>query len=544
MYRALIVDDEMIFREYLRTLLDWEQYGIVIAGAAKNGETALALMKSQRFDIAFVDISMPVMNGIDFSAAALGINPELVIVLISGHNEFEYAKSALQMGIRDYILKPFDRIELTETVRKVVQELTQRRKRQIQENKREQVSAEIYANVLVSNEFFAMRKEIERLLEQISGGRDIGGYRVAVVKEDFFDRKWIASGQKSLWKSMVINIMEELLEGKCLRFAFCGRSGDVVAILAFEAGESAQQYGGEELGRMCRMVQGRIGFSVTCALSEPVNDWRDIPMAYDGAIHLLERRMQLGAGKVLTRADEERFSTIRQYPQIPADRLTASLRNGDEEEVFQMLEAVFEGLYEQKADLEITGVVCMELISVCLSCLTERGLEIPDILGEDFSPFSQMKQLVSIKMARDRILEIYRRTAMACSDTRYTRSNKIAGQAREIIDENYADKNLSVEGVARRLYLNAGYLRTVFKKEYGVTVSGYLLRIRMEKAREIILSGKFKLSAVSQMVGFADAAYFSKCFKKYYGISPSSFENMQKNPGIIRENCRTGEKGD
>lgn len=530
MYKALVVDDEIIFREYLKTILEWEEYDIEITGEAKNGERALELLREQEYDLAFVDISMPIMDGIAFSAEALKIKPELMIVLISGHNEFEYAKSALQLGVRDYILKPFDRAELIKTVVNITNSLEEKRKKQIWDETRDRATVEVYANALISDSFPVMRREIEELIANLANGRKIRGYRVAAIEEDFFDQQWFGFGQKFLWKSAIVNILEELMEEKYHHLVFCGRSGDVVVILAFENEEDAQAYSGEEFIRLCRFVQNKLGFSVTCALSDVVQDWKDIPKAYDKAAYLLERKLQLGFGKILTATDLNHLSGRIQYFHIPTENLIASLRNANEKELQNTISELFTTLFEKNADMEMMRIVYMELISICLSCLAERGLEITKVLGGTFSPFQQARQLFSVEAAREEVMEIYKKVAAVCGEGTCTRSNKIAAKAQDFIRTNYMDKNLSVEGVARNLYINAGYLRAVFKKEYGITVSGYIFQTRMKKAREIILTGQFKLMAVSQMVGFGDAAYFSKCFKKYYGISPSSFENMQQEP--------------
>lgn len=528
MYKALVVDDETIFREYLKTILEWEQYDIEIAGEAKNGEKALELLRKQEYDIALVDISMPIMDGIAFSAEAFRIKPELIIILISGHNEFEYAKSALQLGVRDYILKPFDKEELIKTVVSITDSLEEKRKKQVLDEMRDRATVEIYANALISDGFPVMHREIEELLENLTNGKKICGYRIAAIEEDFFDQQWFGFGQKFLWKSAVVNILEELMEERYHHLTFCGRSGDVVVILAFEDEKGAQGYSGDEFMRLCRFVQNKLGFSVTCALSDVVRDWKDIPKAYDRAAYLLERKLQLGFGKILTTATLESLSGQIQYFQIPTEKLIASLRSGNEKELENTIIELFTALFQKNTDMEMMRIVYMELISICLSFLAERGLEITGILGTAFSPFRQARQLFSVEAARKEVMEIYKKVAAACGGGAFTRSNKIAAQARDFIRNHYMDKNLSVEGIARNLYINAGYLRAVFKKEYGITVSGYIFQVRMTKAREIILTGQFKLMAVSQMVGFGDAAYFSKCFKKYYGISPSSFENMQQ----------------
>lgn len=109
-----------------------------------------------------------------------------------------------------------------------------------------------------------------------------------------------------------------------------------------------------------------------------------------------------------------------------------------------------------------------------------------------------------------------------------SKSRKLLDSAKEYIEIHYSDSQLSVELIARKLYINSSYLRRIFKKELDTTVTGYIITIRMQKAKELISEGNMKLSEVSERVGYNYFAYFSTSFKKYYGITPSEFENSQK----------------
>lgn len=532
MYNVLIVEDETIFREYLKTVLIWQDFQLTITGEARNGAAALEFIKTNEVHIALVDISMPVMDGITFAAAALKHNPELYIILITGHSEFEYAKSALQLGIKDYILKPFDHRELAQALGNAVAFLTKQQQSRKQDLIRDQAVNDELANALISDSFMTMTNEVQAMLEKAAGGRPINSYRLAAIEEDFFDQQWVSSGQKYLWKKTVINILKGLLADKYRHLTFCGRSGNVLTVFLFRDSWEAAGYQGQELERLCRTVRAKLGFSVTCALSAPVEEYGRLPLAYDQVMRILLHKLRLGYGGLLTGQDMERQTAIRHYPRIPVDKLVVAMKNGQVAEAKAYLNSIFDEMKERGMNMEITGVVFMELVSICLSYLTERGFDIVQILGQDFMPYSQLHLLRSEEAIREQLLTIYGKAISACTGNQFTKANKIAVKAREFIENNYSDPNLSVEGVARNLYINPSYLRAVFKKEYGHSVLSYIIEKRMEKARELILTNRFKLTTVSQMVGFSDAAYFSKCFKKYYGLSPSAFENMQKIPKI------------
>ena len=111
MYKVVIADDEAVFRKYLRGVVDWEAEGFEYCGEAKNGMEAWELVQREQPHLALIDINMPYMNGMDLAQKLKEFNPDMVVILVTGHSEFEYARKAIKIGIEDYILKPFDEEE-------------------------------------------------------------------------------------------------------------------------------------------------------------------------------------------------------------------------------------------------------------------------------------------------------------------------------------------------------------------------------------------------------------------------------------------------
>ncbi|MFB9330833.1 response regulator [Paenibacillus aurantiacus] len=119
MYRVMIVDDETLFRDYLRTKMDWEGHGFQVCGEARNGKEALEEADRIAPHLALVDINMPFMSGLELAEKLKDKFDRMAIVFVTGHNEFEYLQKAVQIGVHDYLLKPFNRKELAAMLERV-----------------------------------------------------------------------------------------------------------------------------------------------------------------------------------------------------------------------------------------------------------------------------------------------------------------------------------------------------------------------------------------------------------------------------------------
>ena len=119
MYSVFLVDDEPIVLEGIRSKINWEEAGFSFAGEATDGEIALSMIHELKPDILITDIKMPFMDGLELAAAIKKTQPWIKIIILSGHDEFDYAKKAISIGIEDYLLKPFTAEEVLESLKKV-----------------------------------------------------------------------------------------------------------------------------------------------------------------------------------------------------------------------------------------------------------------------------------------------------------------------------------------------------------------------------------------------------------------------------------------
>jgi AraC-like DNA-binding protein len=162
------------------------------------------------------------------------------------------------------------------------------------------------------------------------------------------------------------------------------------------------------------------------------------------------------------------------------------------------------------------------------NCANTLAVNLNRVFGSDFSPFSEIKNKNSIDEAYNWVVNLFEKILQNSVNNKMTKTRKIAEAAKDYIDLHYPDQNLNINKVASNVYVNSSYLRAIFKKEFGFTINEYIIDVRMKKAREYITTDNLKFSEISELIGFSDASYFSKRFKKHFGVSPSEYEVISK----------------
>ncbi|WP_455616827.1 response regulator transcription factor [Eisenbergiella sp.] len=513
MIQVLIVEDEKIFREYVCKLIDWSKLGMELAGEARNGKEALSLMEGKKIGIVLVDINMPVMNGLEYCERARALYPKVKLIILTGYDEFDYARKAIKLGISDYVLKPFDCQELLQSLVKAKREISE------DENLERQEQVQ-YANYLISDAYIFEEQKYKEFCDRVRASF----YRIVVIEKDYFDPLWEEKGEKRLWKDTVINMVEE----SCVevRLCFANQDGKVVLLLCFEKEDTANAYSLEVLQKICRLLRQKMKFSVTCAVGDYFSDLRQMKEHYSKLERLLDRKLALGCGGVLEQQkigrNEEKFD----YPMLKTEEFRKALQKGDKE----ALEELFIQLEQETADKKLRPDILLmfytQLVGICLSVLVERKLEIGMIFGQDFVPFTEVEKRLATGDALDYVSGLYEKSLNQIINANYSRTSILVKEAQKYIEQHYSDCELSVEVIAANLYINSSYLRAAFHKELGIPVSQYLFSVRMERAADLIRQGNGLLGDVSLKIGIRDGTYFSKCFKKKYGITPSEYANI------------------
>lgn len=529
MIKIMVVDDEAIFREYLRTSIDWQSYGMEICCEAKNGVEAVEKAQKYYPDIALVDINMPFMDGLTLAEKLRESQPEIGVVLVTGHSEFEYARKAVKLGVADYILKPFEKEELILTLLKIKKNIQKIQQKKVIEEKSVPILKERLLNSLLSRECELNDVEIREQLAYFGIMPQSLLFKIISVEIDNMDEKWDEYSERSLWKYAVSNILQEVVEVCGTHVVFNGPEGRIISLVEFETVESEKVFDMDCYQRLCRLIKQYLDFTITVGVGNTHQGYKGIHFSYMESIVSLQNKFILGNDRVIEYAKiGQKHCNTGFYPTVINEDLLVSMRLNDWEKIRDKLHEVFDYIHLQRLSIDYALAICMGLISLCLAYVTESGFDIEKIFGKGFVPFSEIKKKENMEAVQQWIVDLFWKTLKYTGNARITKARKTAEAAKAYIDENYFNQSLSVEVVAQSVYIHSSYLRTVFKKEIGMTVSEYIAGVRMKKARELLSKGSLKLSEIAQRVGYSDASYFSKCFKKHFGISPSEYENINR----------------
>ena len=524
---VIIVDDESMFRERLRKEIKWEHYGFHVAGEAKNGEDALEQCKSRHIDLALVDIYMPFMNGLELSKHLKDMYPNMEIVIITAYGEFEYAKQAIKYGVSDYLLKPYDKEELVLTLLKIkARHDAMTKNRKIAENYKNSLR-EMHLNDLVIGGDQQDREAIlEQLAEQGVHFQPEDWFQVISIELNPVKYNWDQMKERLLWKFAVKNIWDELSEEECRRVSFYGDEDRIVSIMVLEDGQKPDP---DLYRRLCELIEKYLKLPITIGVGQSHRGLEQIEKSYQESLLALHNRFRLmNEGVVFYDQLAPNDSNVGSYSLFVNEEILIHLRMNEWEAIQDKLVKVQAYIIDNKLSLDYIFVIYMGFISMCLTYLEELGGSVEDVFGADFYPYLELKRQSSIGAIHSWITDIFKKVAAYNRVSKPTKSKKIALAAKDYIEAEYSKEDLNIEAIANHLYINAGYLRGVFKKEMGLQISKYLLNIRMQKAKEMLNQNTIKISEIALMAGYSDPGHFSKVFKKYFGYSPREYESLNK----------------
>lgn len=526
MIKVLIADDEELIRKLIRRLADWEALGMEVVAEAGDGYTAYNLIVEHQPDIVIADIRMPGIDGLSLARQIHKINPNISFMLVSGYQEFEYAQEALKLCVKDYILKPIRKEELTNSLIRIRDAI-------LNANETKATHDEIRSLA----ERTSARMRIQFLKDIVVHHMDSQGFSVGQINHEygyhfsegvfqFVFFKCSGSSKKETLPSLDNNRLFNLLSEKLLplchdaeRFFF---NHKLCILLNYAADQRAAVQ--RTVEEFCASIKGSPAFwgytPFTTAMGRPVNRIAALQDALQSASDCLDSRFFLGAGRFLTAERRE----------VQASKETL-ISESDERRFCELLELHNAAHLKQwTAEMLSRAFAHPERPSL----VTELSCSIAEMFRrQKRKPFGHpiegcWEELYDSICSADRRVELL--------DAFYTMidawySEEDAGSsayvrfAKEYIRKNYK-KNIRLTDIAQAENLNPSYLSRIFKETTGKTFSDYLTFYRMEIAKELLCSISMNISEAALAVGYCDSKHFSKSFKKVVGITPKEYRNL------------------
>ncbi|MBB6731857.1 response regulator [Cohnella zeiphila] len=526
MLRIMLVDDESLFREALRKTIPWESLGYEICCEAENGIDALEKIHQYKPHVALVDINMPMLDGIELAAEIKENGLNVTVIIITGYEEFAYARQAIEVGVENYLLKPVQEeqlIKVLASVKKKHEIAMEEWKQQVKVHK--PLLKEMLLNNLLQGTKVLAAEQWNQLKPSLAIDPDAEAYRVLAVEiADPKEAGW-NDEEKRLWAFAAANIARDVLAAECT-FDSCQDADRLCAVVAAADARAGWPLDLARLGENIRQSLLKYAkLDVAVGVSRMRVGVGRLPESYREALYALNRLRISGRNGVLVYSDApvSDEAALRIFPVEQRQQLLMGARMNDSQWVGDLIRSIFGEIRQAHAPVELVVNKCVELVSTCLEFVDGTGNEMKGVFGEDSRLLGNLYERRSIDEWEQRVLRIYSRAMAAVAMQENQSASKTVEKAKDYIDRNLGKYDLKIDEIARHAYIGYGRLCELFKRETGVTINNYMTDARIRQAKRLIDEGCRSVSAVSAQVGYADANYFGKCFKKKYGIAPGNY---------------------
>ncbi len=527
MLKVVVADDEKRICRLICMLADWQALGMEVVAMAFNGLEALDAVQHYQPDILITDIHMPGCNGLDLIAQVKEVQPNMEIIIISGYAHFDYAQSAVKLGVGEYLLKPIRQEELMASLRKLGQRCQDRR---ATEENVHTLEADFEEQLCKRREQFVcdlMNKQVENLTaEGISRDYQLewgaGCFAAFVLKIDYTLGTFTdASIEVILEKARGIfaSVLSPICNMLVMHFEKTEGCGILCAPAAIEISlRKALREAMDQLTAQ-RPLFGAISFS--CGLGQMVSDIQDLPLSLKAARYSVLQRLLEGTGRL--------------YEPLPFGK------SADTDALLQRY---------RKAIGHAIDQLDTDAATRCTDQMKKEALAIPGITGKDLLKlveaagkmfilcwsFPRQEELVerfelccrqssSADILFDQLREMQNEQILHIRTERETEASRPIRIAKKYVQEHFQEP-ITLDDVSAVAGFSPSYFSIVFKKEVGEGFARYLSSLRIERAKELLRETNYPVVVICQKVGYSDVKHFVETFRKSTGLNPAQYRKL------------------
>ena len=529
-YKVILVDDEAEVIDMIEKKIHWNDLGFEVAGSATNGVKALELVEKLQPDVVLTDIKMPYMDGLELSRRLNREYPNIYIMLCTGFDEFEYAKEAVHLEIKEYMLKPVNATEMSESLTNLKHTLDREREEKLNVKKLNDYFQEVLPK-LQSNFFISL---IEGRVEKHDYERFLQAYQVD-MKGPLFgcvifhtSENHVPEGMNPLLLSMSVEreIKQRLMDQwNCLEFIYMGNT---LLILELDAEDQITQIT-DACDRFCRWAYRIMGAVVTAGIGTVCDSLYEISLSYERAREAVSYRVLYGTKRAINIGEivpKEQIKPV-QSEESRMQTLFRAIRIGDSTEIERAAHGEMEKLHKNTETMSQYNLATMEIVSGFFKFCTDNSLDFNKISGNMQNIYEKVSQMDESTLT-EWIVQMSERISEKLKCARNSSARRLIVEAQNIVKERYMEADISLDEICAVLGVSNSYFSSLFKKEAGKSFISYLTDYRMDIAAEMILNTDEKSYTIAEKVGYLDANYFSYVFKKKFGVSPSKYRASVK----------------
>ncbi len=537
MLKIFLVEDEFVIREGIKNNIDWKANGYEFCGEASDGELAFPIIQKTKPDIVITDIRMPFMDGLELSRLIKRELPLTEIIILSGYEEFEYAKEAIKIGVSQYLCKPISGEELLKEINLLADKITEKRKEQ---EIKEKYIREVEENFMEEKRNFFQylvtgTKTISELLEiakKIHIDLSSIWYNIILLKMQSMTH---AHDEYSGSMVKVEQKLKELDEGD--HFAAFDRNLEGKALLVkADTEEELTRIQNDYIRKMKDLLGDYSHVRYFAGIGMPVNRLSELPASFESASHAFAHRYLTRESGIWNYQDiEQKKHQIDDFnigsvnaKELDRNKLRDFLKFGDKNEVVYFVEeyindlgnnAMKSNMFRQYLVMDTYFCVVDFVVDLQFS---KDEIEVfsadSEILQNNENSMKYMERIIS------KVLELREKSAS-------NRYGDIVDEVMKYIEEHYAQEDLSLNILASHVNFSPNHLSMVLSQQTGQTFIKYLTDFRMNKAKELLRCTGKRSSEIGLEVGYKDPHYFSFLFKKTQGMTPTQYRGLKSAEG-------------
>lgn len=509
--RMLIVDDEPVICEGLRCTINWDELGVDVVGEAYDGQEALRLVQEHDVDFLLSDIRMEGMDGLQLAEQLMQRFPRVRIIIISGYEDFEYARQAIRLGVSDYLLKPVDIEELTTVVSKVVASI----------HKREQEGASEEAKLWLLDMFrhgSAYSKEAPTSLHGVQ-------FRIVVTQLDNFYEGYDTMPPVEYKKiqDRWLRMLHGCLQRSELQLVSVFYHENLLITLMLSNAKMDRRAWDELLAATILPLQKDIG--LYGGASQPYDDLADTAVYCAEAAELLPYYVLEGVPFLLPEY-RDRIGTNRQLPELDiaghVQGIVAALFKQDWDEVKEQVASMFQFFREKRFLLRDIVKINEELFALLRQRLRKSGMTDLEYGHKGTPNLNVYNSYAGLEVL---VLDEIQQLLLLIEKQGIDKSYWIIEKAKKYMNDHY-QSDLKASEVASWLKITPSYFSYIFKQSTGKGFTEYMNEAKIDHAKQLLATTHDKVFEIADKVGYKEYKYFVSVFKSYTGMTPKEYRGL------------------
>lgn len=538
MYNMLIVDDNPWDRDGISEILDWNSMGINIVGTCSNGKQALERIDLLRPDIILSDIAMPIINGIELAEKVKEYSENIKIIFMSSYNEFNFAKSAINLDIYGYILKPIDPDELKQVVNRILnineKETFLQKEKEEMKNQLNQ-SLPILIQQFLLDFLFGLYSDLDDIQKRFNFFNIFitPNSNIQVVSLEMENYEQIMYNMNISDRYLTVQVVKNIINFFCrdnLKIFTVQTSIKEFGLLIFYNGP----VNGEDRIDLLDIailikekVLEKLKINIIAGISNSSNNLLDVPKLYHQSVDSIKTKFYSDGMQVIQYREIEIVKKNSFEESLDLQALYKELNEvipfGEDKDIKKFIDKYLCGMDLIKTENYIKSF-SFSVINSTQIILINSNESFKNIFDEEFILWQKLNKFETIKDIKNWLYNILKSVKDYLSSKHQSMHSKIVEDIKEIIQNRYY-MQLTIGDIADSVYFSAIHANNIFKKVTGKTIFDYLVEYRIEKAKELLKDPYSRVYLVSENVGYTNKSHFCMIFKKHTGLTPNEYKN-------------------